>query len=95
MSVNQKTLKKVNKIKSIREILDYNGNGKVESNELITALSDEELMKRVKALNPMIYFLMKNQGMKLSKVDPKKADQTNLIKSSIKNYVKDKKMFVE
>jgi hypothetical protein len=88
-------VKKANKIKSIKEILDFNGDGTVSKNEIMEAVTDEQIMERIKKLNPMFHFLMKNQNFKLTSVMPKGKPQSqrNLVKQSVKNFKKDKYEF--
>lgn len=90
--MSNKVLKKVNKIKSIREVLDFNGDGKVDKDELIEGKNNPNVMSKIKDISPMTYFLIKNQKLKV-KTNIKKHTNIDLIRKSRKSYQKDKNIF--
>lgn len=95
-------LKKANKIKSIREILDQNKDGQVSKKEVLKALTDEEIMERIKKLHPIMYYLMKNQAFKLETTTKKptsaygrggEENNVKLVKKGVKSFRKDRAVF--
>lgn len=89
--MSKEVLKKVNKIKSVREILDINNDGKVDKDELLEGKNTPSTMSKIKNVSPMTYYLIKNQKVKTRKA--KKQSNINLVRKSIKSYRKDRDLF--
>lgn len=89
----EKHVKEINKkkIKSIREILDLNNDGKVSKKEYKESFKDSQRMEKLKNISPMDFILMsKNLSMDEFL---KQENQVNLVRRAIKANYKDKHQF--
>jgi hypothetical protein len=87
----KQVVRKINKIKSVREILDFNKDGKVSQKELDKGMKNTKVMGQIKKISPMTYYLIKNQNVDFKVVEDRR--NVRLIQQEIKSFKKYRDMF--
>ena len=87
------------KIRSVKKILDYNGDGKIDESELKKAQTDKKALKAIEKIDPLTAYLLRNQKvgitatMKQRRHVNARHSQTSLIRRSKKKKKNDVDLF--
>ena len=85
---------KMNKIKSIKEILDLNKDGTVSKEEYVKGLNNGNVMNEIEDLSPLEFMLMQNNmDSKTLNNSLKIHNDVKLVKNSFSNSMKDVNFF--